>query len=121
MEATIGFHVDTTFGSGKVTGYTNGGKTFQQGQYLIQVNPPGRVHSISMTVQRKDVMECKGTMFFPVVEQIKEAAKYKLQVDIYKAEMMQRVLADESQLIQKSWRIFSEGLLFVFHITQQNI
>ena len=110
MEAAIGFHVDTAFGSGKVTGYINGGKTFQKGQYLIQVSPPGRVHSIGMTLQRKDVRECKGTMFFPVVEQIKEAAKYKVQVDMYKAEMMQRLLADESQLIQKSWRIFSEGL-----------
>lgn len=51
--------------------------------------------------------ECKAAKFIPVVEQIKEAAKYQIQVDLYEVAMLQRSIEDDG--IHKTWRVFSEG------------
>jgi len=109
MEASVGFQVDTSFGSGKVVGFVMGGRTFCNGKYLVQVKDFNRLNNTLMTMRRSAVMECKSATFIPVVEQFKEAAKYQIQVDNYEVAMLQRFIEDDGLSINKTWRIFSEG------------
>lgn len=51
----------------------------------------------------------KSVKFIPVIEQLKEAAKYRMQVDNYEAERFQMMLQDETLLIDRTWKVFSEG------------
>lgn len=57
-------------------------------------------HSLWFRIQAK---------FIPVVEQLKEAAKYQMQVDNYQAEKLQLLLQDETLLLDKTWHIFSQS------------
>mmetsp|Transcript_741 Transcript_741/g.870 ORF Transcript_741/g.870 Transcript_741/m.870 type:complete len:1995 (-) Transcript_741:61-6045(-) len=110
METAVGFRVGTTFGYGKVIGYTMGGKTFQNGKYIVLVKKNGsRTNRFQMELNRSDIKDCHASKFIPVVEQIREAAKYRIQVDTYEAAKMQLLLQDEALLINQTWRIFSQG------------
>ncbi len=43
------------------------------------------------------------------MEQLKEAAKYQMQVDNYETEKLQLLLQEDALLIDKSWRVFSQS------------
>ena len=62
MEASVGFKVMTKSGSGKVIGYVNGGKTFCDGQYLVQVKRNGRSGNESTLMERGDILQCTAGM-----------------------------------------------------------
>jgi hypothetical protein len=134
MEAAVGFKVDCTVGSGKVIAYINGGNNFLNGSYLVKVKKNGRNDNKLTSMDRSDVLHCSAgkyaTMvpffslinidmaltcmnviakFIPVIEQLKEAAKYRMQVDNYEAERFQMMLQDETLLIDHTWKVFSEG------------
>jgi hypothetical protein len=51
----------------------------------------------------------RSAKFIPVVEQLKEAAKYQMQVDNYETEKLQLLLQGDTLLIGKSWRVFSQS------------
>jgi hypothetical protein len=81
MEAAVGFNVDTSFGDGKVIGYINGGKNFVDGKYVVLVKKSeGRVNRNEMTLNRTDIKGCLSSKFIPVVEQIKEAGRFTIDV-----------------------------------------
>lgn len=110
MEASVGFKVVTSGGSGKVVGYINGGRHFSEGKYLVQVRKHGRTDKELTEMNRSEIIQCKATKFIPILEQLREAAKYQMQIDNYEAERLQRMLEEQTLLIDNNtWRVFSEG------------
>ncbi len=110
MEASVGFRVTTSQGSGKVVGYVDGGKYFKNGKYLVQMRRQGRSGGKDIScVRRSDILQCKSTKFIPVIEQLKEAAKYQMQKDNYEAEKLQLMFEEKALMIDSTWRVFSEG------------
>lgn len=108
VEAGVGFKVDTTLGPGKVMGYTDG-QSLQNLKYVVQVKRNGVNLSELKILERCDILSCTSAKFIPVVEQIREAAKYQIQIEIYKEEKLQSLLEDEMMIIDKTWKVFSEG------------
>ena len=133
LEASIGFKVETNHGPGKVVGYVNVGKGFCDGEFLVQVKKEGRNDNRQIFVKRSDILSCTSgktvqhyffdlfhkcylifsvflpANFIPVVEQLKEAAKYQMQVDNYETEKLQLLLQEDRTLITKSWLEFSQS------------
>jgi hypothetical protein len=103
VEAGLGFKVDTILGPGKVMGIVNGT------QYVVQVKRNGVNMSELKTMDPSDILACPSAKFIPVVEQIREAAKYRIQLDIYHEEKFNSMLEDEMMVMDKTWRVFSEG------------
>ena len=87
MEAAVGFHVQTKFGSGVVLAYVDGGgKRFDRGRFLVNIQEEGRQHQGQVVeLYRPDILGCPGAQFIPVIEHIREAAHFQIQVDNYKA------------------------------------
>lgn len=83
MEAAIGFTVETTLGRGTVVAYTNGGPDFRCGRYFVFISEHGRLYRQVIELNRADILSCEGAKFIPIVEHIREAAQYQLQVDFY--------------------------------------
>jgi len=109
LEASVGFKIETTLGSGKVIAYVDVGKKFLDGKFLVQMKRHGRKQSELDIIKGDDILQCPSAKFIPVVEQLKEAAKYQMQVDNYEAERLQVMLQEESLIVDKTWRVFSEG------------
>jgi hypothetical protein len=84
MEASNGFEVETKVGRGTVCGYIHGGKDFRRGRYLVLISEKGRNRGQILELNRSDVLSCKSAQFVPVVEHIRAAARYQLQIDFYK-------------------------------------
>jgi hypothetical protein len=83
MEAAVGFDVDTSVGRGVVVAYTNGGPDFRCGRYFVSITDEGRHFREILELNRSDILSCEGARFIPIVEHIREAAQYQLQVDFY--------------------------------------
>jgi hypothetical protein len=90
-------------GPGKVMGIVNGNK------YVVQVKRNGVNTSELKTMDPSEILACPSAKFIPVVEQIREAAKYRIQLDIYHEEKLNFMLEDEMMVMDKTWRVFSEG------------
>eukprot|EP00536_Pseudo-nitzschia_multiseries_P014949 jgi/Psemu1/291736/fgenesh1_pg.795_\ len=85
VEAAVGFEVETTLGSGTVTGYTNGGPDFRSGRYFVKITEEGkRHHKQVVELIRSDVLSCASPPFIPIIEHIRAAARYQLQIDRYR-------------------------------------
>ncbi|KAL7560709.1 hypothetical protein ACA910_021439 [Epithemia clementina (nom. ined.)] len=87
VEASVGFHVQTKFGAGLVLAYVDsGGKHFDNGRFLVSIQEEGRQHHGQVVeLYRPDILECPGAQFIPVIEHIREAAHFQIQVDNYQA------------------------------------
>lgn len=83
VEAAVGFDVGTAVGQGKVLAYVHGGKDFRCGRFFVKVLEEGRHHSQTLELNRADVLSCPSARFIPIVEHIREAAQYRLQIDVY--------------------------------------
>jgi hypothetical protein len=103
VAAGIGFKVETTLGSGKVMGFINGS------EYVVQVKRNGTNTSELKTMDPSDILNCASCKFIPIVEQIREAARYRIQLEIYQEEKLNSMLEDEMMVMDKTWRVFSEG------------
>ena len=111
MEAAVGFEVETTLGRGKVVAYTDGGKDFRSGRYFVSIKEEGRHQGHVLELNRTDMLSCLSAQFIPVIEHIREAAQYQLQVDNYKAALQEtNHNASEEPLDGKSktWRYLSK-------------
>ena len=112
LEAAIGFKVNTSFGPGKIVAYVNAGNKFLDGQFVVKLKHDDvlkRVDQELKYMQRNEINDCTSAKFIPVLEQLKEAAKYKMQVDTYETAKFQMMLEDKNLLLDKTWRMFSEG------------
>lgn len=112
VEAAVGFKVNTSFGLGKIVAYVNAGNKFLDGQYVVKLKNDDVFHKVDQEfkyMQRNEINDCTSAKFIPVLEQLKEAAKYKMQVDTYETAKFQMMLEDKNLLLDKTWRMFSEG------------
>ena len=83
MEAAVGFEVNTTRGHGTVVGYVNGGPDFKCGCYLVSIPEEGSDKKLLLELVRANVFSCLSAKFIPIVEHIRAAAQYQLQIDRY--------------------------------------
>lgn len=83
VEAAVGFGVKTRYGAGQVVAYVDGGPRFEEGRFLVNVSSD-TVATQVLEVSRKDVYSCHGAQFIPVIEHIREAAHFQMQLDMYR-------------------------------------
>lgn len=107
LEAAVGFDVNTRFGSGVVLAYVDGGRTFQNGRYFVAIKEDGRHHGHVLGIQRKDIVSCHGAHFIPIIEHIREAATYQIQVDTYQASLREQQFQESDPTHEKFWNICS--------------
>jgi hypothetical protein len=103
MEAAVGFDVGTALGSGKVLAYVDGGPELRTGRYFVLMKDEGRHKGHVLEFNRSDVLSCHSAQFIPVIEHIREAAQYQLQVDIYEAALREREPRTDSEPVEKAW------------------
>lgn len=69
-----------------------------------------------MELERKEILSCHGAQFLPIIEHIREAALYQIQVDSYKAAMREQRLLNEKdeptleQEFLRSWTVCADIL-----------
>lgn len=106
MEAAVGFDANTTRGRGTVVGYSNGGPEFKSGRYFVFIKEEGRFHKQVVELNRTDVLSCESAKFIPIVEHIRAAAQYQLQIDRY--EELRDANSNEEDISTKMWGEFSK-------------
>jgi hypothetical protein len=111
VEAAVGFRVQTKFGWGHVLAYRDGGRTFESGRFFVAIKEEGRFNGNVIELNRKDVLSCHGAQFIPVIEHVREAANYQIQVDNYNAALREHHLStQEADKDEKFWNAWSECL-----------
>lgn len=109
-DAAVGFDVETSLGGGEVVGYTGAGRDFRSGRYLVLMDGEGKHKDQTLELNKSDIISCKSARFIPVVEHLKEAVKYQLQVDSYNDAMIRG--DDESDPFEpikgKNWQAVSK-------------
>lgn len=109
MEAAIGFEVGTGLGRGRVLAYVDGGRDFRSGRYFVTIREEGRHEGQVLELNRSDVLSCRSAQFIPVIEHIREAAQYQLQVDNYTAALQENEGIDPLEPLEgKTWRTLSK-------------
>ena len=116
MPAAVGFRVDTrTKGSGRILGFVHG-------RYVVSVKRTGgRVDHEVTAVPYTEVQPCRYSPFIPIVESLRDAARYKMQWEDYRSVIMQNVMTvDEQEAhVDRTWRRFSGGFeLFLRSFTR---
>lgn len=84
IEASIGFDVETNIGHGTVVAYTHPGMDFRGGRFFVHLKE-GRNKDQVLEFARSNILSCLGAKYIPVIELLREAAKYQLLVDRYNA------------------------------------
>lgn len=114
IEAGIGFRVETRFGWGTTQAYVKVGRDFLSGSYLVKIGEEGRMKGHIIEIARPGILSCHGAQFIPVIEHLREAANFQIQVDNYNAAFRERCLDNTRQESDKSfWRSWSKcGELF---------
>ena len=108
MGAANGFEVDTKLGKGEVVGYTHAGRDFSLGRYLVEMKEPGKHQNQTMGLIKSDIVSCKSARFIPVIEHVREAVQYQLQVDRYN-DVIEEDEPDAFEPIKgKHWRKISK-------------
>eukprot|EP00978_Attheya_sp_CCMP212_P000464 scaffold907_cov55-Attheya_sp.AAC.8 len=113
VEAAVGFDVETKVGKGVVSAYKFGGNKFRAGKYSVLVKERGRHKGHIIELHGTDILSCPAAKFIPVIEQIREAAQYQIQVDNYElAVRLQNLeISEPRQLEGESWSFGFELLL----------
>jgi hypothetical protein len=92
IEAAIGFEVVTNSGEGMVLACVQGGRTFESPRFLVALTDKGMREGKVIDVSREDIKHCHAAQFIPVIEHIREAAIFQLQVDTYRAALREQRL-----------------------------
>ena len=109
VEAAVGFQVEiVALGKGIVLSYVNAGKDFLKGRYYCLIKEGGRHKGQVLECNRCDILACHGPEFVPVIELIREAAQYQIQVDSYELALRRQTFTDKA-MDEKMWRSFSKG------------
>lgn len=111
IEASIGFMINSSRGFGEIVGYKNAAS---DGKFLMQLICNGKEQGRVIEISRSDVIDCKSAQFIPILEHIREAAKYQLQLDVYESAIFQRSCTNEQIFIDKTLRYFSESFEILF-------
>lgn len=106
--AATGFEVDTKLGRGKVVGYTHAERDFRTGRYLVEITGAGKHHKQTLVLNKADIVSCKSARFIPVIEHVREAVQYQLQVDDYYDSIEQDETDAFEPLTGKQWRKLSK-------------
>jgi hypothetical protein len=114
VQASIGFPVDTNLGRGTVVSYVSSGRDFKEGRYCVEITEACEHTGERLEFDNSDILECRGPAFVPVIELIREAAEFQLQVDTYEA-AMRRQLYNNQEEDEKKWRSFSAGFETIWH------
>ena len=114
VEAAIGFPVDTTLGKGVVCSYVAAGNEFRNGRYFVQIDESGRHKGQVLEFNRSDILACHGPEFVPIIELIREAAEYQIQVDTYENAMRHQVVGSQQTLDETKWLCFSKGFEIIW-------
>ncbi|CAB9505879.1 expressed unknown protein [Seminavis robusta] len=112
LEASVGFEVQTKCGSGKVLGYVDAGRNFQNGRYIVTLQDDGVYKNCVVALNREDVHSCYGAQFRPVIEHIKEACDYQIMLDNYKAVVRQQQFYNDGDPNSNDhlWKFWTENL-----------
>jgi hypothetical protein len=94
VEASVGFRVQTMFGWGIVKAYTNYKDGFKSCKFLVEVVEEGRHKGDVFELDRNEIISCPGAQFMPVIEHVREAALYQIQVDNYHAALREQRFAE---------------------------
>ena len=86
LEASVGFHVLTSqYGWGVVQACSSIANQYANCRFHVTITDVGDYTGQTLEVARQDVLSCPGAQFMPVIEHIRAAASYQIQVDQYKA------------------------------------
>jgi hypothetical protein len=91
MEAAVGFDVNTNLGHGTVVAYVHAGRDFRNGRFFVHIKEEGRYKGQILEFAKNNIQSCDGPKYIPVIELFREAARYQLLVDNYKAALREQV------------------------------
>ena len=113
IEASVGFDVETNLGHGTVLAYTHSGKDFRGGRFFVHIKE-GRSKDQVLEFARSNILSCLGAKFIPVIELLREAARYQLLVDRYTAALRQKSTFESGECPlteeEQFWQTCSKGL-----------
>jgi hypothetical protein len=109
IEAAVGFEVRTRFGRGDVIAFVDGARSLESGKFLVSIKDEGRHYGRMLEIPRSDIYDCHGSQFIPIIEHIREAALYQIQVDNYAAALREQLYSDASETSDPQfWRMIHE-------------
>lgn len=106
VPAAVGFEVETTRGSGIVTACTGGGCTFVEPKFLVGLSD----EEVVIEVKYSDITSCPAAQFIPIIEHIREAATFQIQVDNYLSALRENELAKRNDDTHSFWKSWSDCL-----------
>jgi hypothetical protein len=114
MEAAVGFDVNTNLGRGTVVAYVHAARDFRSGRFFVHIKEEGRHKGQILEFAKSNIQSCDGAKYIPVIELFREASRYQLLVDNYKAALREQVagvdgerhLSDEELF----WQSCSKGI-----------
>lgn len=110
IEAAIGFQVQTRLGSGVVSGFVGGSVDPLCGKFLVDIGDSRDSQRKAVEMNRGDIYSCHAAQFMPVIEHIREAANFQLQLDNYEAALRAQNLLPNNgvQRVQALWAAWSD-------------
>lgn len=101
--AAVGFRVQTMFGWGVVVACVNGGTTFESCRFLVEICEEGRHMGNVLDLDPREISSCHGAQFLPVIEHVRAAALYQIQVDNYNAAFREQRLDDDTPTVEQEF------------------
>jgi hypothetical protein len=106
--AANGFRVQTVFGHGIVRACVYGGSTFTSSRFYVEIHEEGHEHRGNvLDLNPKEIISCHGAQFMPVIEHVRAAALYQIELDNYNAVLREHRLiensASEEQEFMRTW------------------
>ena len=98
MVAANGFRVQTVYGWGIVHACIKGGTSFTSCRYFVEIREENSRHKGNvLELDDTLILSCHGAQFMPVIEHVRAAALYQIQLDNYNASLReQQLLRGES-------------------------
>ncbi|CAJ1936223.1 unnamed protein product [Cylindrotheca closterium] len=92
VEAAVGFHVKTIQGNGTVVAVKCDGRGYRYGKFSVKITDDGsKLCGQNIEIDRSEILACPSAQFIPVIEHIREAAMYRLQLFDYKESLEARI------------------------------
>ena len=104
IEAAVGFDVETSLGQGEVVAFVGGAQDVNAGKFYARIKDEGKYKDCTLELDRTDIHACRSACFIPVIEHIREAAKYQLQVDNYAEALEETEATAQEPKYGKGWR-----------------
>lgn len=86
IEAATGFHVKTKdHGWGIIQACSSTEQQYTRCRFHVMITDVGEYMGKTIEIPREDIVSCPGAQFMPVIEHVRAAALYQIQVDQYNA------------------------------------